>query len=131
MFSAYAQHCPALVFYAAAALLAQVLLGVFASNSINILAGVNGLEAGQTFIIACAVLLHNLLQARAERECSNNHSHADCGNAAIWSLLCQCLSAETASTVHVSDMARRNRNRGRPDASRCSSKCPGSSCVQG
>lgn len=43
---------------------AQVLLGVFASNSINILAGVNGLEAGQTFIIACAVLLHNLMQAR-------------------------------------------------------------------
>ena len=42
----------------------QVLLGVFASNSINILAGVNGLEAGQTFIIACAVLLHNLLMVR-------------------------------------------------------------------
>lgn len=41
---------------------AQVLLGVFASNSINILAGVNGLEAGQTFIIAAAVLLHNLSQ---------------------------------------------------------------------
>ena len=40
----------------------QVLLGVFASNSINILAGVNGLEAGQTFIIAAAVLLHNLTQ---------------------------------------------------------------------
>lgn len=35
---------------------------MFASNSINILAGVNGLEAGQTFIIAAAVLLHNLTQ---------------------------------------------------------------------
>lgn len=40
----------------------MVLLVIFCTNSINILAGVNGLEAGQTFIIACAVLLHNLLQ---------------------------------------------------------------------
>ena len=44
---------------------------MFASNSINILAGVNGLEAGQTFIIACAVLLHNLLQARVVSACSD------------------------------------------------------------
>jgi UDP-N-acetylglucosamine--dolichyl-phosphate N-acetylglucosaminephosphotransferase len=39
-----------------------VALVIFCSNSINILAGINGLEAGQTFIIACAVLLHNLIQ---------------------------------------------------------------------
>ncbi|PNH07577.1 UDP-N-acetylglucosamine--dolichyl-phosphate N-acetylglucosaminephosphotransferase [Tetrabaena socialis] len=39
----------------------MVLLTIFCTNSINILAGVNGLEAGQTFIVACAVLLHNLL----------------------------------------------------------------------
>jgi UDP-N-acetylmuramyl pentapeptide phosphotransferase/UDP-N-acetylglucosamine-1-phosphate transferase len=32
----------------------MVLLVVFCTNSINILAGINGLEAGQTFIIACA-----------------------------------------------------------------------------
>ncbi|PSC68793.1 UDP-N-acetylglucosamine-dolichyl-phosphate N-acetylglucosaminephosphotransferase [Micractinium conductrix] len=38
----------------------MVMLVIFCSNSINILAGVNGLEAGQTFVIACAVLLHNL-----------------------------------------------------------------------
>lgn len=38
----------------------MVLLVIFCSNSINILAGVNGLEAGQTFVVACAVLLHNL-----------------------------------------------------------------------
>ena len=40
----------------------MVLLAVFCTNSINILAGVNGLEAGQTFIVASAVLLHNLLE---------------------------------------------------------------------
>ena len=56
---------------------AKVLLGVFASNSINILAGVNGLEAGQTFIIACAVLLHNLMQARIDQgSCSTDQQLA-------------------------------------------------------
>ncbi len=39
----------------------MVALTIFCSNSINILAGVNGLEAGQTFIIACAILTHNLM----------------------------------------------------------------------
>lgn len=38
----------------------MILLVIFCANSINILAGVNGLEAGQTFVIACAVLFHNL-----------------------------------------------------------------------
>lgn len=40
----------------------MVALTIFCTNSINILAGVNGLEAGQTFIVACAMLLHNLMQ---------------------------------------------------------------------
>lgn len=39
----------------------MVMLTIFCTNSINILAGVNGLEAGQTFVISCAVLAHNLL----------------------------------------------------------------------
>eukprot|EP01027_Heterolobosea_sp_BB2_P004707 GEZU01007239.1.p2 GENE.GEZU01007239.1~~GEZU01007239.1.p2 ORF type:complete len:195 (-),score=73.95 GEZU01007239.1:44-628(-) len=38
------------------------LFSVFCSNSINIFAGINGLEAGQSFIIGCAVLVHNLLE---------------------------------------------------------------------
>lgn len=40
----------------------MVLLTIFCTNGINILAGVNGLEAGQTFIVACALLLHNLIE---------------------------------------------------------------------
>lgn len=40
----------------------MVALVIFCANSINILAGINGLEAGQTFIISCAVLLHNFMQ---------------------------------------------------------------------
>lgn len=39
----------------------MVMLTIFCTNSINILAGVNGLEAGQTFVVSCAILLHNLL----------------------------------------------------------------------
>ncbi|KAK9836140.1 hypothetical protein WJX81_004399 [Elliptochloris bilobata] len=38
----------------------MVMLVIFCTNAINILAGVNGLEAGQTFLIACAVTFHNL-----------------------------------------------------------------------
>lgn len=38
----------------------MVLVVVFCTNSINILAGLNGLEAGQTTIIAGAVLLFNV-----------------------------------------------------------------------
>jgi len=34
----------------------MVALGVFCTNAINIYAGVNGLEAGQIYVIACAIL---------------------------------------------------------------------------
>eukprot|EP00761_Pharyngomonas_kirbyi_P014214 gb/GECH01014244.1/.p1 GENE.gb/GECH01014244.1/~~gb/GECH01014244.1/.p1 ORF type:complete len:400 (+),score=46.40 gb/GECH01014244.1/:1-1200(+) len=42
------------------------MLAVFCSNSINILAGINGLEAGQSLIIACSVLVHNLVELSSE-----------------------------------------------------------------
>jgi len=38
------------------------LLAVFCTNAINIYAGINGLEAGQSFVIACAVLTHNIVE---------------------------------------------------------------------
>lgn len=37
-------------------------VAVFCTNSINIFAGINGLEAGQSLIIAVAILLHNLVE---------------------------------------------------------------------
>jgi len=40
----------------------MLALAVFATNAVNILAGVNGLEAGQTLVVAAAVLLHNVTQ---------------------------------------------------------------------
>lgn len=39
----------------------MVMLSTFSTNSINILAGINGSEAGQTLIIAVSVLLNDLL----------------------------------------------------------------------
>lgn len=36
------------------------LLAVFCTNSVNILAGINGLEVGQTVVIACAILTLNI-----------------------------------------------------------------------
>jgi UDP-N-acetylglucosamine--dolichyl-phosphate N-acetylglucosaminephosphotransferase len=40
----------------------MMLLAVFCTNSINILAGVNGLEAGQTIVIAIAIVIHNIIE---------------------------------------------------------------------
>lgn len=53
----------------------MVMLTIFCTNSINILAGVNGLEAGQTFIVACAVLLHNLLELSRGTSTSMSDGH--------------------------------------------------------
>mmetsp|Transcript_17356 Transcript_17356/g.56817 ORF Transcript_17356/g.56817 Transcript_17356/m.56817 type:complete len:415 (+) Transcript_17356:153-1397(+) len=39
----------------------MTLMTVFCTNSINIYAGLNGLEAGQTFVMGCAVLVTNLI----------------------------------------------------------------------
>lgn len=38
------------------------MLAVFCTNAINILAGVNGLEAGQSFVIAVSVVIFNILE---------------------------------------------------------------------
>ncbi|KEG08989.1 putative UDP-N-acetylglucosamine-dolichyl-phosphate N-acetylglucosaminephosphotransferase [Trypanosoma grayi] len=44
------------------------MLCIFCTNSINILAGVNGIEVGQSIIIALACILYNILQLRLEKE---------------------------------------------------------------
>jgi len=38
------------------------MLAVFCTNAINILAGINGIEAGQSLVIGVSILAHNLLQ---------------------------------------------------------------------
>jgi len=44
----------------------MLLMAIFCCNTINILAGINGLEAGQTFVISCAVIVHNLIELSGE-----------------------------------------------------------------
>ncbi len=39
----------------------MALLSIFCTNAINIYAGINGLEAGQSFVIALFVLIHNAM----------------------------------------------------------------------
>jgi UDP-N-acetylglucosamine--dolichyl-phosphate N-acetylglucosaminephosphotransferase len=48
-------------------LLYMGMLAVFCTNAINIYAGINGLEAGQSYVIGCAVLVHNLIEIRSHR----------------------------------------------------------------
>lgn len=36
-------------------------LSVFCTNAINIYAGINGIEVGQSFIIGCFILVHNII----------------------------------------------------------------------
>lgn len=48
-------------------LLYMGMLAVFCTNTINIYAGINGLEAGQSYVIGCAILVHNLVEIQAGR----------------------------------------------------------------
>ncbi|XP_018428200.1 PREDICTED: UDP-N-acetylglucosamine--dolichyl-phosphate N-acetylglucosaminephosphotransferase [Nanorana parkeri] len=47
------------------------MLAVFCTNAINILAGINGLEAGQSLIIAGSIILFNL--AELNGDCHDDH----------------------------------------------------------
>jgi len=38
------------------------MLAVFCTNSINILAGINGVEVGQSFVIGVSIALNNIFQ---------------------------------------------------------------------
>ena len=38
------------------------LLAVFCTNAINILAGVNGLEVGQSIVICLSIIIHNTIE---------------------------------------------------------------------
>eukprot|EP01094_Clydonella_sp_ATCC50884_P009044 TRINITY_DN1857_c0_g1_i1.p1 TRINITY_DN1857_c0_g1~~TRINITY_DN1857_c0_g1_i1.p1 ORF type:complete len:380 (+),score=121.78 TRINITY_DN1857_c0_g1_i1:143-1282(+) len=42
------------------------LLAVFCTNSINILAGINGLETGQSVVLALEILVHNFVEISAD-----------------------------------------------------------------
>lgn len=49
------------------------MLAVFCTNAINIFAGINGLEAGQSYVIGCAILLHNFIEMKARSSEHDSH----------------------------------------------------------
>lgn len=44
----------------------MAVMAVFSTNAINIYAGINGLEAGQSYVIGCGILLYCLLQLQGQ-----------------------------------------------------------------
>lgn len=38
------------------------MLAVFCTNAINILAGINGIEAGQSLVIAASIIVFNIIE---------------------------------------------------------------------
>jgi UDP-N-acetylglucosamine--dolichyl-phosphate N-acetylglucosaminephosphotransferase len=54
-------------------LLYMGMLAVFCTNAINIYAGINGLEAGQSYVIGCSILLHNFIEIKAGSLSQENH----------------------------------------------------------
>ncbi|GMH51696.1 hypothetical protein TrRE_jg13397 [Triparma retinervis] len=49
------------------------LLSIFTSNCINIYAGINGLEVGQSVVISCCILLHNAHEISAGVSSTQQH----------------------------------------------------------
>ncbi|KAL9272221.1 UDP-N-acetylglucosamine--dolichyl-phosphate N-acetylglucosaminephosphotransferase-like protein [Drosera capensis] len=52
------------------------LLAVFCTNCVNIHAGLNGLEVGQTVVITSAILIHNVMQIGASKDPEYQQAHA-------------------------------------------------------
>jgi len=48
------------------------MLAVFCTNAINIYAGVNGLEVGQSIVIACSIIVFNTIELNIDT--LSNHS---------------------------------------------------------
>ncbi len=46
------------------------MVAVFCTNAINILAGINGLEVGQSIIIATSILIFNFIELQSLKNSS-------------------------------------------------------------
>ncbi|CAN6200138.1 unnamed protein product [Urochloa humidicola] len=53
----------------------MLLLAVFCTNSINIHAGINGLEVGQTVVISAAVLIHSVMRIGSSTDIETQQAH--------------------------------------------------------
>lgn len=44
------------------------MLAVFCTNAINILAGINGIEAGQSLVIAASIIIFNMVELNGKED---------------------------------------------------------------
>lgn len=44
------------------------MLAVFCTNAINILAGINGIEAGQSLVIAASIIVFNIVELNGKED---------------------------------------------------------------
>lgn len=51
----------------------MLLMAVFCTNSINIYAGVNGLEVSQSVVLGIAVFIYNFVEIYSGRDYSSSH----------------------------------------------------------
>lgn len=49
------------------------MLAVFCTNAINILAGINGLEVGQSLVIALSIIVFNLIEMNRDADIRAEH----------------------------------------------------------
>lgn len=54
------------------------MLAVFCTNAINILAGINGLEVGQSLVIAISIILFNFLEITRDAHNRTEHEFSLC-----------------------------------------------------
>jgi UDP-N-acetylglucosamine--dolichyl-phosphate N-acetylglucosaminephosphotransferase len=45
----------------------MAMLAIFMTNGINIYAGINGIEVGQSFIIGCFIMVHNIIVSTSSK----------------------------------------------------------------
>jgi len=50
-------------------------LSIFCTNAINIYAGINGIEVGQSFIIGCFICAHNVIELRSNKHEETQQNH--------------------------------------------------------
>lgn len=50
------------------------MMAVFCTNAINILAGINGLEAGQSVIIAASIIAFNIIEMTHDSDTHMEHA---------------------------------------------------------
>ena len=48
-------------------------IAIFCTNAINIYAGINGIEVGQSFIVGCFIVIHNIIEIGLNPEFTQNH----------------------------------------------------------